>query len=133
MRQHLHTAVVPVRWIDQDALGHVNNARYFTYFENARIDWLATVVRARTPGIGPVLANTKCEYKRPITYPATLRISVYADPPRRSSLQTYYEVRVEGDEDTVYAYGEALVVWVDIKRGRPVSIPEPIRERLPGE
>ena len=40
----LHTARLPVRWGDQDPLGHVNNARFFTYFEQARIDYFDAVL-----------------------------------------------------------------------------------------
>ena len=38
--QHVHTTEIAVRWGDMDAGGHVNNSRFFTYFEEARVDWL---------------------------------------------------------------------------------------------
>ncbi len=35
----LHKMPISVRWGDMDAMGHVNNAAYLTYFEQARFDW----------------------------------------------------------------------------------------------
>ncbi|MNU02441.1 hypothetical protein D3C72_2461500 [compost metagenome] len=48
----------------------------------------------------------------------------------RSSLKLRHHFRVEGDPETVYAVGEATLVWVDYQAGKTVSIPEAIRERL---
>ena len=36
----VHESIIPVRWGDMDALGHVNNAVYFRYIEQARVNWL---------------------------------------------------------------------------------------------
>jgi len=35
--QHVHTTDLAVRWGDMDAVGHVNNSRFFSYFEEARV------------------------------------------------------------------------------------------------
>lgn len=125
--RRLFTARILVRWIDQDTFGHVNNAAYFTYFEQARVDWLATLNVDWQKGVGPVVVSAKCDYKRPLSYPAVLEVSLYCNSPGRSSFQTYYEIRVEGDPETVYAYGEATMVWVDVRKGRPVSLPDYVR------
>lgn len=129
--RHLFTAMIEVRWGDMDALGHVNNSRYFTYFEQVRVEWLRSLDSGWDRTAGPVLASARCDYKRPITYPATLEIRLLSDPPRRSSIQTYYEVRTQDGPETLYAFGEATVVWVDFESGRPVSLPEAFRAALP--
>jgi len=41
LRGYSHVIPVHVAWSEQDAFGHVNNARYITYAESARIHWLA--------------------------------------------------------------------------------------------
>lgn len=38
--KHVYTVVMPIRWGDMDAMGHVNNTVYFQYLEQARIEWL---------------------------------------------------------------------------------------------
>lgn len=122
--QHLHTARLSVRWGDMDAVGHVNNSRFFSYFEEARVEWMkATLDEAMFTDIGPVLARASCDFERPVQHPATLNIDVYAGTPGRSSLPTYYAARLDAD-DTVVATGEAVLVWVDTDTGAPVPLPD---------
>lgn len=121
---HVHTARISVRWGDMDAAGHVNNSRFFTYFEEARVDWLESVLDASLfETSGPVLANASCDFKQPLRYPADLAIDVYATPPGRSSLKNVYDARREDTGDRV-AVGTAVLVWVSVDTGKPVSVPD---------
>lgn len=122
-RRRLYTARLPVRWGDMDALGHVNNARYFTYFEQTRVDWLAEHPAVWTQDAGPVIAHAACSYKRPIVAPATVVVSLLAEAPRRSSIRTFYEVRTVEAPEVLFAVGEVVVVWIDYRTGRPISLP----------
>jgi len=122
--RHVHTDEVPVRWGDLDAAGHVNNSRFFTYFEEARVGWLeATLEGPLFVESGPVLANATCDFKQPLTYPATLAIDVYATPPGRSSLKTVYDARLATAGDRV-ATGTAVLVWVSVESGDTVPVPD---------
>jgi len=122
--QHVHTATIPVRWGDLDAAGHVNNSRFFTYFEEARVDWLdAALGGPLFTESGPVLANATCDFKQPLTYPATLVIDVYATPPGNSSMKTIYDAKVERSGERV-ATGTAVLVWVSVETGEPVTVPD---------
>jgi len=57
-----------VRFKDIDAMGHVNNAVYFTYFENARIGYWRAVGKDRPRGeVSYVLARAECDFKSPAT------------------------------------------------------------------
>ena len=127
----LHTARLPVRWGDQDSLGHVNNARYFTYFEQARIEAFDRLMPDGWLGdSGPILASIRCDFKRPIHHPADLLVRVYGGEPGRTSFPQTYELAVEGDEDAVYAHAEAALVWVSRETGRPVPLPDALRAAL---
>ena len=129
----LHTAHFPVRW-DDVKLGHVNNAVYFAYFEQARMEWLDKVLGAGwIAEAGAVVLSTRCDYKRPVLYPADLVVRTYGGTPGRTSFSQTYEVTVVGDEDTVYAHGEAALVWVSRETERPAPLPEALREALPTE
>jgi acyl-CoA thioester hydrolase len=122
--QHVHTTTVPVRWGDLDAAGHVNNSRFFTYFEEARVDWLgATLDGPLFTESGPVVANATCDYERPLTHPASLVIDVYATPPGNSSLKTVYDAKLERSGDRV-ATGTAVLVWVSVETGETVPVPD---------
>jgi acyl-CoA thioester hydrolase len=122
--QHVHTTTLPVRWGDLDAAGHVNNSRFFTYFEEARVAWLDdTLDGPLFAESGPVLANATCDFRQPLTYPATLVVDVYAAPPGNSSMKTVYDAQLERSGERV-ATGTAVLVWVSVETGEPVAVPD---------
>ena len=127
----VHVERIPIRWGDMDAMGHVNNTVYFRYMEQARIGWFDALVPEETAwkSTGIVIANASCNFKRPINYPGTVEVKVYARAPGGSSVGTFYELRVDEDQQ-IYADGEAVVVFIDMGTQKPVRIPEDIRKRL---
>ena len=130
-RTLVHTTHVPVRWGDMDAYAHVNNTVYFRFCEQARVEWIERLgfPVATTARLGPVIVNAACTFLRPITYPATVRVRLYAGSPGRSSVMTWYDIDVEGDEQP-YAEGSAKIVWMDHGTGQSVPIPDTLRVLL---
>lgn len=129
----LYTITTPVRWGDMDALGHVNNAAYFVYMEQARVGWLESVgAEAIRPGAreGSVIVNACCTFHKLITYPATLQVQMHGGAPGRTSFESYYTLQ-EDDSDVVYATGTARIVWVNYASGRPIPLPAFVRRHLP--
>jgi acyl-CoA thioester hydrolase len=128
----VHTAHIPVRWGDMDALGHVNNTVYFRYAEQARIEWLASLGIRVDSGAdaGPVIINASCTFLKPITYPATVAVMLLIGKPGRSSLPTFYEMRCVGDT-TLYAEGAAKMVWWNPRTGKSLNLPDFLRELYP--
>ena len=125
----VHTERIAVRWGDMDAMGHVNNTVYFRYMEQARISWFdALVPRAEAwKSTGIVIANATCNFKRPINYPGTVEVKVFVGAAGGSSIATFYELTVD---ENLCADGAATVVFIDMRRQKPVRIPEGIRQRL---
>lgn len=137
MHQHrllVHSTRIAVRWGDMDAYDHVNNTVYFRYCEQARIEWLEKLgFRVRTDqATGPVIINAACTFKIPVTYPATVLLEMYAGEPGRTSVMTWYEMRVEGD-DRLYADASSKVVWMDHATGGSVPLPREIRALFDAE
>ena len=64
---------IDVAWGDMDAFGHVNNTRYFRYFETARIAYF-TVINVLEQRIGPITASTSCRFRAPVTFPDRLLV-----------------------------------------------------------
>jgi len=130
-RRLAHIERIPIRWGDMDAMGHVNNTTYFRYMEQARISWFDALVPEAEAWkeVGVVIANASCEYKRAMVYPGTVEVRLYVGEPAGSSVPTFYEMRLEGDEK-LYADGAAMVVFIDLARQKPVRIPDTVRERL---
>ena len=128
-RQLVHTTHIPVRWGDMDALGHVNNTVYFRFAEQARIEWLESIGIRDIVDVdeGVVIINASCTFLRPVTYPSTVEIRTLIGKPGTSSLPTYYEMRVVGD-DTVVAEGASKIVWWNPKTGKSLPLPNFIRE-----
>lgn len=120
---------IEIRWGDMDAVGHVNNAKYLTYFEQARVGWLESLVSgAMSRSEGPVMANVACEFKRAIVYPASVIVEVALGDPGRSSLPTGYRIVDADDPALEYATGSSTLVWVDYEKGGSVALPGYVRE-----
>ncbi len=122
----LHRSLYTMRWSDMDAFGHVNNAMYFTYFEQARVDWLDSIGVAH----GLVLANISCTFIQPLKYPDELEVRLYAGPPGRSSLDTYYEIYDKAGAGALCAIAHGTIVWYDQAAGCSREIPDKVREHL---
>lgn len=127
-RKLLLTTRIPVRWGDMDAYGHVNNTIYFRYFEQARVEWLEQQGSRVSPDetIGPVIINASCTFYAPVNYPSTVIVKMFGGEPGRTSVMTWYELYVEG-EDRLYADGAAKTVWMDTATGKSAPLPDTIR------
>lgn len=127
----IHTMRIPIRWGDMDAMGHVNNTLYFRYMEIARLEWMSeSGVPANPKGEGPVIANAFCNFIRQLTYPGDVLIHTFSGAVGRSSFDTYHELRLADDPDTLYANGGATVVWVDFPQEKSAPIPDRLRTML---
>ena len=131
---HPVTVSIPVQWGDMDALGHVNNARFFGWFESARIALFQRIGVATTPSaVGPILATTTCDFLRPVVYPATVEVGVRVSRIGETSIGMEYEVRdasaTEGTA-TVYARGTSVAVLVDYGTMQKVRVPDAIRTAI---
>jgi acyl-CoA thioester hydrolase len=133
LRTPCHSTTIPVRWGDMDAYGHVNNTVYFRFCEQARVEWSEALGLPVDPAQdeGVVIINAACTFLIPLTYPATVRVEMFAGEPGRSSLMSWYKLYVEGD-DRLYAEGSAKMVWMNHRSGRSAPIPDRLRAAAAG-
>ncbi len=121
------TTVIPVRWGDMDAEGHVNNTGYFRFMEETRMRWVSGM---GIPTVPPhpviVLLNAACHYLLPLGYPATVEIALSVGRVGRTSLQTHYTLR-HVEAGAVCAEGYATLVWYDMTQQKSVPLPEQVR------
>jgi acyl-CoA thioester hydrolase len=130
-RKLLNVLRIQVRWADLDANGHVNNATYFTYMEQARIDWLARMdLQMTAQGEGPVVVQTDCNYRVAIAQVDALDVRFYAGPPGRTSFPTYYEIVGVDGAKTLYPDGHAVMVLTNRTAGEKRPVPDRLRELL---
>ncbi len=127
-RKLVYISQIPIRWGDQDAMGHVNNTVYFRYMEQTRVEWLESFGfgTAAKQGEGPVIVNASCSFLIPFTYPGTVECLMFSGTPGNSSVPTYYEMRLVGDE-RIFAEGAAKLVWINPTIGKSIPLPDALR------
>ncbi len=116
---------VHVRFSDVDVYGHVNNVKYFEYFQEARIQLI--LAQGSEPGEGYhlVVAHTDVDYKRPILFraePYDCRTWVS----RIGTTSVVFESVVR-DGDDVLARARVVGVCIDSGTGRPAPVPDVFR------
>ena len=129
---HSQVIEIPVQWGDQDAFRHVNNTVYLRWFESSRIAYsrkLGLWDLLESDNLGPILASTTCHYRRPLTYPDTVRVGTRALKVGTTSLTL--EHRVVGlASNVVAAEGMAVLVLYDYNKAEPCPIPDRIRRAI---
>lgn len=123
---------VPVAWGDMDAFGHVNNTVFFRFFESARIAYLRAIEFTAGGGagaVGPILASTQCRFRRPLTFPDTVRVGAGTTELAEDRFVMEYRIVSEALGD-VAGEGSGVVVSYDYGAGRKTAIPAPVRARI---
>ncbi|HEX7666707.1 MAG TPA: thioesterase family protein [Polyangiaceae bacterium] len=124
---------VPItsRWMDNDVYGHVNNVVYYSWFDTAANVYLIEkggldIAKAEIIG---VVAESKCMYLTPISYPSMIEAGLRVDKLGNSSV-TYGIGIFSGEPENAAAHGHFVHVFVDRKTMKPVPIPTRIRDAL---
>jgi len=118
---------IDVRFRDIDWMGHVNNAVFTTYLEQARVDYIEDVVGEPLMETGIVIADLHVDFRRPIEYGESVTVRVRAGELGTSSIPLDNEVRADGE---VAATAEALLVTYDPEAGESRPMPDTWRERI---
>ena len=121
-----YTTEIDVRFRDIDAMGHVNNAVYATYLEQARTEYFRDVLDADLSRVSSVLASLSLDFRRPVEL-TDGTVAVDVAELGRSSVTMTHEFRVDG---AVVAEAEATLVSLDPDSGEPVPIPPAFREEM---
>jgi len=122
---------IDIRWGDMDSQSHVNNAVYFTYCEQARVDFLHSVgIRGKFGAEqGPMLVSASCDFKRQLTYPGKVDVGLYVEEMGRSSCRLRYGIFRKGADEPV-ALGTSVNAWVDYRESRAIPLPDDVRATL---
>jgi acyl-CoA thioester hydrolase len=113
-----------VRFRDLDSLGHVNNAVFLTYLEEARIGYL---VPHGAEAANMILARVEIDFRAPLREGDQIEIGVRPSKVGTKSFELEYEIR---RADTVAAQARTVLVSYDYSNGRPVELPDSWREAL---
>jgi len=131
MKGFRHVTPIAVRFRDIDAMGHVNNAVFFTYLESARVEYMRNVVFGTTSHnlseTGLILARISCDFRQPIFYGQKVEVGTKVAEIRNSSF--LIEQRIEADGQLA-ALAKAVVVCYDYQAGASVRVSDEFRARV---
>ena len=123
---------IPVAWGEMDAFQHLNNVVYFRYFESARIAYFDAIDAMKvmeTTGVGPILAETRCRYRIPLTFPDTVSVGARVSALVPEGFMMQYAV-ASHQHGKLAAEGDGSIVTIDYAGGGKVSLPDVIRARI---
>ena len=112
-----------VRWNDLDAFGHVNNAKYLTYAESARIDWGQQQFAEKDDSVlvQMTVARSEIDYLLPITeFESYYDVDLWVESIGNSSFVVGYEVSKDG---LVFTKMKTVQVMIDLgsRKSRPIT------------
>jgi len=117
-----------VRFRDCDLFGHVNNAVYFTYMEEARWAYWREI-SGDTHGLLPlILARTECDFIRPLA--AGERIDIWLGVTRIGRTSFSMDCEMLDERGQAVARGKAVMVTYDYAAAKPLPVPDSCRARI---
>jgi len=117
-----------VRFNELDSMGHVNNAVYLTYLEQARLAWFGPVAEGEAMQLDDViLARTEIDFRSPIVHGETVSIGVRPSRLGTKSFELEYELRVG---DRLVAEAKSVIVGFDYEAGYSTEVSQRWRQRL---
>jgi len=128
-----HYTEVLIRYGDIDMLQHVNNAKYLTYMEQARIQYALDVMGwdGRWDRLDMIVASVKVDFRMPLYLGDTLRIYTRASHlGNKSFTMEYLFKRIKKRSEEVVAEGNSVMVAWDSKKNHSKPLPEAMRERI---
>ncbi|MBT3390168.1 MAG: acyl-CoA thioesterase [Chloroflexi bacterium] len=121
---------ITVRYGDLDPQGHVNNARYLTYLEQARVGY------ARQLGLwdggsffdfGMIMADAHLTFKAPILWGQSLRVGMCITRLGNKSMESIYSIE-NAQSQQIFAEGASVLVAYDYHAGETIPVPDAWRK-----
>jgi acyl-CoA thioester hydrolase len=122
---------IEVTFRDIDAMGFVNNAVFFTYFETVRVKYVTRIFEQNEIldlDLPLILVEAKCTYHSPALLGETLAVGVGLSRFGYKSFDLLY--RIEGEDGRLIATGHTIQVMYDYGLGSAFAIPVEIKERV---
>lgn len=112
-----------VRFRDLDAMGHLNNAVFLTYLEQARIRWWEPQLQGRRwQEHGFLIVRTEIDYRRPVLFHDVVNVELTVSQIGTSSFTLSFRF-LRAKDGAVMAEGHTVQVMMDFDAERPRPIP----------
>ena len=123
----------PIRFRDVDAIGHVNNAVYFTYMEQARTEyWMSLFGLDNLNQISFIVAHAECDFKVPARFGDEIEVSIRTTSVGNTSFVWDYEIK-NAKTSELFAIGKTIQVYYNYNRKKGMSVPPDVRAKLLGD
>ncbi|ASU34102.1 acyl-CoA thioesterase [Mucilaginibacter xinganensis] len=122
---------ISIRFSDIDAVGHVNNAIYLTYFEVARLNYWKEVITWNIREQGVIVGRSEVNYLKPITLDDNIFCYVRTTRIGNSSFDMMYLlVRVTPNGEEICTTGKTVCISYDYSANKSIAIPNREREKM---
>ena len=111
-----------VRFRDCDSMGHMNNAVYSTFLEEARIDALGGLADF-------ILARVEIDFRAELRAGDEVEVRTRCSRIGTKSIELEHELRIDG---RLAAQAKSVLVGYDYERGHSVALSEDLKERFSG-
>jgi acyl-CoA thioester hydrolase len=123
---------IDVRYADLDPQGHVNNAKYLTYLEQARIGYISQLGLWNGGSfleVGIILADAHLVFRAPVLFGQKVRVGVRVSRLGNKSLDMEYRLEDAGSGQEL-ASGSTVLVAYDYRAERTIPIPDDWRQAI---
>ena len=129
----VHSTKIQLRFSDFDVLRHVNNAKYATFMENARVDFFNEII---APGhnweeTGILIARLEFDFKIPVLMTDSLYIETHISSIGTKSIVFDHDFIVSGDTGPLLkAKGKSITVCYHYRNQQSIQVPAHWRNRI---
>ena len=122
---------IAIRFSDIDAVGHVNNAIYLTYFEVGRFGYWKDVAQWNLKEHGVIVGRSEVNYLKPIMLDDKVACYVRVTRIGNSSFDVMHMlVRTTEHGEEICTTGKTVCISYDYTANKSVSIPKAMRQRM---
>jgi acyl-CoA thioester hydrolase len=121
---------IEVRYGDLDPQGHLNNAKYLTYMEQARVQYIQHLGLWQSHSfldVGVILAEVQLTFRAPVEYGTPVRVGVRIAHLGNKSLKVEQVVE-DARDGVIFATGSVVLVAYDYRTRQSIPIPEEWRK-----
>lgn len=123
---------VRVRYSETDQMGVVYHGNYAQYFEMGRVEWLRNVGLSykwmEENGVMLPVVSLNVNYKKPARYDDLITVKTIFKS--QTSVKIEFDYEIYNAEMELLTIANSILVFVDMKTGRPTAPPEYIKQRL---
>jgi acyl-CoA thioester hydrolase len=129
---NFHEFKVRVRYAETDQMGVVYHGNYAQYFEMGRVEWLRNLGLSYSvmekQGVMLPVVSLNINYKKPARYDDLLTVRTIFK--KQESVKIEFDYEIYNEAGQLLTIGNSVLVFVDMKTGRPVLPPEYVRESI---